>query len=423
MSIFKIKSAVLASFAALAMAGCARETEYNAPAKKYYDFSTSHIHNLSVNYNLPEGCAGVHFEVYAEDPASTEGIIPIFAANTTPDGVFAGKIKVPSYADRLYFTVEGQDGACNVESMKYNAADGSISLDVQAAPGSYAAASRSMSVPGPYTITYMGLVAFEDLWPCQGDYDFNDVVVRYSCTHFYTEDNFIEKMVHEFTPVRKGVALRDGFGYEINGGRVLTRSSELLYKRVTVETFDMAGAPVAKALPRYPRTAKGFEEGQNYPVVMLFEDVEEEVGGPQYDYVGGQQYPILTYRVTLELNGPSYPDFFGFPPYNPFIVVADPGSVPSDPGARNKEVHLPNHVPTTKGYNDQGKWFGHYDDRSNPAAKQWYVSDIKFPFAIDIPNTRLYMPLERQRIDNAYPEFARWAETEGVENPYWYWFY
>lgn len=56
--------------------------------------------------------------------------------------------------------------------------------DVEGAiDGSNMAELEKPEDPGPseednYT-TYFGLLAFEDLWPDQGDYDLNDVVVYY----------------------------------------------------------------------------------------------------------------------------------------------------------------------------------------------------------------------------------------------------
>ncbi len=402
--------------------GCLNnKLENRAADPAYFDFATSKIHTLQVSYNLgPDG--DLHFEVYNLDPEVNPDVRPIFAANTI-GGTFEGDAKIPSYTQKLYFTTDAE-GVQSRFVVDYNPNVQTIVANISPSVVK-AAITRSMRAPGPYSIGYSGLVAFEDNWPSKGDYDMNDVVIRYNCTVFHTSDNMVDSMIHEFTPIRKGAALRNGFGYEILG-QGLTKASayEYFYKSVKVEVLDMNGNPVAQApANRYPKTAKGFEDGQTTPVIMLFEDVNDNVvGGPWAEYADGEQFPILTYRVTLVMKEPHETKLFGFPPYNPFIVVAAPG-VYTDGGPRGREVHLPNHRPTTKAYYQGGTLFGTKEDKSDPERNLWYVSDQKFPFAIDIPNVNLKMPFEDQRIDARYPEFAVWAESEGALQPYWYWTY
>ena len=58
----------------------------------------------------------------------------------------------------------------------------------------------------------VGTLAFEDLWPSQGDYDMNDVVVGYSTTFTVDKDNRIVAIRDVVTPLTSGGKHRSDFG-------------------------------------------------------------------------------------------------------------------------------------------------------------------------------------------------------------------
>jgi len=62
----------------------------------------------------------------------------------------------------------------------------------------------------------VGTLAFEDLWPSQGDYDMNDVVVGYSTTFTVDKDNRIVAIRDVVTPLHSGGKLRSAFGYQLD---------------------------------------------------------------------------------------------------------------------------------------------------------------------------------------------------------------
>ena len=60
--------------------------------------------------------------------------------------------------------------------------------------------------------SYSGILTFEDLWPEQGDYDMNDVMIRYTSKVYKSIlTNRIYKVVDEFTPLHRGGYLVNGF--------------------------------------------------------------------------------------------------------------------------------------------------------------------------------------------------------------------
>ena len=62
-----------------------------------------------------------------------------------------------------------------------------------------------------------GTLLYEDLYPSQGDYDMNDVVVTYRLTKYFNEANELVKVGYEFTPVWSGANLHSAFSFLLDG--------------------------------------------------------------------------------------------------------------------------------------------------------------------------------------------------------------
>lgn len=166
--------------------------------------------------------------------------------------------------------------------------------------------------PETYTETYQGLLGFEDCWPSQGDYDMNDVVVKYFSNVTCNENNEIVSIIDKFTLVWSGANLRNGFGYQL--------------------PYNMDGKTVKFS-------GKGSISGN---VVTLFEDAKQELG---VENIPGQDMPSaqpqdVSYIITTTFDVPQSKEGI-VPPYNPFITV----------NKSNTEVHLTNYKPTEEANN------------------------------------------------------------------------
>lgn len=235
--------------------------------------------------------------------------------------------------------------------------------------------------PETYTETYQGLLGFEDCWPSQGDYDMNDVVVKYFSNITCNENNEIVSIIDKFTLVWTGANLRNGFGYE-------------LPYRMEGKTVKFSG--------------KGSISGN---IVTLFEDAKKELG---VENIPGQKMPSVqpqevSYTITTTFDVPS-PKEGIVPPYNPFITL----------NKTNTEVHLTNCKPTEKATNI----FPAEADISD-GVTTWYVCEDGFPFAIhmdarkDQSLMQLNLKPETERIDKTYPGFAEWAKTRDPKVKWW----
>lgn len=247
-----------------------------------------------------------------------------------------------------------------------------------------------------YTITYSGILTFEDLWPKEGDYDMNDVIVRYNSTvSRMVLDNRVYEIEDKFTVEHCGGYLKNGFGYQLHK----LSNSNIKSVKITPEdnptSSFMAGQRV--------------EPGQSHPTILLFDDMTV--------FKGIADESKRQYTVKIQLDGINEKDIV--PPYNPFIFIS------SNEG-RGKEVHLVNYPPTDKA---DTSFFGTGKDLSRIEEGLYYVSVDMMPFAINIPTSdeigQLTSTLkdpqnEGKRIDELYPKFASWAKSNGTKDKNWY---
>ena len=241
-----------------------------------------------------------------------------------------------------------------------------------------------------YSMTYEGTLAYEDIWPYQGDYDMNDMVVEYHIKHFLNKGNLLVRVEDSWTVKNVGAQLQSGFGYQYGFRKYKVGS-------MSVETTYPGQS-------RFAKDAKGLEYAQpNDATIILFDSALDVINAPEDQ---------RTFTVKMTLNVPTKTNELELPPYNPFIIV-------NTNEGRGHEVHLPNYKPT--GLMDT-KLLHYGHDLSDPEKGIYFVSDNNFPFAIHIINESLDLKSkdEGKRIDVIYPQFSKWASSFGEENKEWY---
>ena len=232
------------------------------------------------------------------------------------------------------------------------------------------------------TVTYYGLLAFEDLWPETGDYDMNDVMISYKSTVYRRVlNNRVYKIIDEFTPYNDGGTKQTGFGYQFTS---LTPGS---IKKVTI---DGASASVHME-------GQMLEPGQDHPTILVFDNIKQGVLNKKI-------------TVTIELN--DVMEDYAKAPYNPFIFANS---------NRGIEVHLPKYQPTNKA---DVSLFGTKGDGSRPNDKLYYVVSHwlpQMPFAINLPGVKDFpIPEEQEKIHETYPGFKPWIASNGATDKDWY---
>ena len=239
-----------------------------------------------------------------------------------------------------------------------------------------------------------GTLAFEDLWPSKGDYDFNDLVVDYNFNQITNGDNKVVEVNAALTLRAIGATLKNAFSLQFNTtpGNVKAVTGQSLNNGVFV------------------LNSNGTEQKQSKAVIPIFDDPYKVLNANAAitnTYIGGAYSDPKTMNVKIEFISPIALSGFGTAPYNPFIVAS---------GIRGKEIHLPANAPTDLA--DKSK-FGTGDDDSNLGAQKYYMSDNNLPWAINIPVQFAY-PAEKQDITKAFLLFNKWAESKGSTNADWY---
>ena len=246
------------------------------------------------------------------------------------------------------------------------------------------AAIEVPDVPNPGdrqgTEMYSGVLGFEDNWPEQGDYDLNDVVMKYQSSVDY---NIIDK----FTLAWTGANYKNSFAYEV--------------------PFDLSKASKV--------TVNG-SEASSYSgnVITLFKDAKAELGvsNVNAEDMINQNIQEKTYTVSIQFNNPTLDKSVVVAPYNPFIKVFNSAT----------EVHLTDHKPTTGANN---RFPSGADISRGDVDGTYFICKDGFPFAIhvdarlDASILNLDLKKENQRIDKTYPKFAEWAKTRDPQIKWW----
>jgi len=197
-----------------------------------------------------------------------------------------------------------------------------------------------------------GTLAFEDLWPYKGDYDFNDLVLDYQFEHIYNTENKVSSIEGTLVLRAIGAGYHNGFGFQLKAG-----------------TNDIATVTGSNLYHDYiSLNANGTEAGQSKATIIAFDNswsLFNFPGGGGYINTSADGISTDPKEITIKIDfeTPLDLDDIGIPPYNPFIIVNKD---------RAREVHLPGSEPTDLA--DQSI-FGTGQDSSDPLQNKYYVSD------------------------------------------------
>ncbi len=242
----------------------------------------------------------------------------------------------------------------------------------------------------------VGTLAWEDLWPSQGDYDFNDNVVYYETTMVYNSDNNLVDIITDYTVKAVGASFRNGLAVQFDN----LQPGEINSVSGSVITSNYAGF-----------NSNGTESGPDKAVFYVFDDTESVInraGGSFFNTLeNGNIGTSEIINISINFDPAIDPDLAGEPPFNPFLIKD---------GNRDIEIHLPDYIPTSLA--DQS-YFGQNNDDSNPATGRYYKTTNNLPWAIHIPALLDHM-IEYIEISEGYHYFDEWAESDGSNCQNWY---
>lgn len=237
--------------------------------------------------------------------------------------------------------------------------------------------------------------AFEDLWPYQGDYDFNDVVVDYKRETIYTQgkkiaESFILKTYQNIAGNQNGLGVqlkKTGSAYSDNFQS--QGSMTCLIRKKGSDVFE----PVEMTYE--PKDVNG---NNRLPVYLITDNVQKDMGAE--------------YKLTFTYN-------YAIDPDKTMSVEALPFLYRDLENGKRWEVHISKEKPTFK---MDESLFGVGDDASISGGDQVFIRKVngngRYPFAIRLEGATVedVKPLldpanEMKRIDQIYPKYNDWCKN------------
>ena len=219
-------------------------------------------------------------------------------------------------------------------------------------------------------------LAFEDLWPYAGDYDFNDLVISYNIQTILDSENKVTQLDYNYIVESIGASYTNGFGLELEGVSPSAIS-------------NVTGQNLTEGFIQ--NNANGTEQSQQNAVIIFFDNSHINVG--------------IRNTISIVFETPITTEALGNAPFNPFLIINKD---------RLKEVHLPNkattYYPTTTTIETSGNVKDSDGDFKSPTGLPW---------AINITG-EYKAPKEKVLITDAYNYFATWATSGGTSKKDWF---
>lgn len=343
------------------------------------------------------------------------GIITAIKITTYPIGVNGIKVDGTTYTFANFpaggISIPANESGEPLQSIEIDPVDGDIEVVINYVTidnaGFESAEAGTVTIPfsgdiitieNYYPATGYGTLAFEDLWPAKGDYDFNDLVIDYQFVIVTNTSNLVESVTGTFIIKAFGASYENGFGFQL--------SENISQNDIEVSGYSLTEDYISL-------NDKGIEAGQSKPTIIVFDNAFGQMAHPGVG-IGVNTEPNAPYvePVTLVIEIDFKPNTYSYNDldisnFNPFLIVNK---------VRGVEVHLPHYPPTDL---VDANRFGEWDDDSNPAMGRYYVSANELPWAINIYE-RFDYPIEKQEIIQAHLKFAEWAISGGQFFPDWF---
>lgn len=242
-----------------------------------------------------------------------------------------------------------------------------------------------------------GTLAYEDLWPSRGDYDFNDLVVKYRFVNVENANGKVVRTEAKFEVKAIGASYHNGFGFKM----------DLDPSNITTVT----GSNITDNLVTL--NGKGLEDGHNSgSTIIVFDDAFDNLGtnpGGTFVNTDANATKIVApeIAIVIEYASPIDPSLLGDAPFNPFIFIN---------GDRGRELHLADMEPTDL---MDATYFNTIHDFTNAGAGVYYRTNRNLPWAINIIH-EFRQPLEKRPINQAYNHFNSWSISSGAQYRDWY---
>jgi LruC domain-containing protein len=230
--------------------------------------------------------------------------------------------------------------------------------------------------------THAGYLMFEDQWPKKGDFDLNDLVLKYNFVETKPTSTTITKLTATFDVVAIGATYDNGFSLHFPKRPNIFGSDQVKSITLTV------GGKERTAKVKYAGTGVIIEVLDKTDLTTDFFNTKAEGS------CGVQAILTIEFKTAIPIGN------VGIPPYDPFLKVF----------GTNREVHLVNKARTSdaeplSNFADRDDVDGVYKDKTTG-----------MPFALVVPSAggfKFKVTTENTPIHKSYTSFAKWANDGG----------
>jgi len=253
-------------------------------------------------------------------------------------------------------------------------------------------------------------ILFEDMWPKEGDYDMNDLSVELHIAEVKDSENLVKEILLSSKLKANGAAYKNGFAIQIDTPIENIESATFYVNSQESSTNVISNDNGTSIVTFFTDAVKEFKKMDDYSTFASSSNTNANCNDPYNRFINVcDNRPIVSspeFNVTIVLKEPVN---LSSPPYNPFLIVNN--------GVRNyNEVHLPNHMPTSRA---NVNLFNTHNDASDLNSSLTYKTKRDKPWGLLIPTSFSY-PLERKNINTVYRHYNDWVQSNGANYYDWY---
>lgn len=242
-----------------------------------------------------------------------------------------------------------------------------------------------------------GTYAFEDLWPSEGDYDMNDLILGFNITWVLNANNQMVDMIVKTNPRAVGSGMNIAAAFQLD-------------KLQPNQIKSVSGSNLSNNL--FEVGSNGCEN-LNHPVIPIFDDHRNVIrklqdGAFWNTVIGGGRMEGIEQEIRISFNTavPATLSDVQIGNVNMFIVAYNADDV------TRKEVHLPAFEPTTKAIKIDSPDLSSSDMYKHKNGMMW---GLMFPDTFDYP-----IEGNEGNLKDAYTHFFEWATSGGTQYQDWY---
>lgn len=214
-----------------------------------------------------------------------------------------------------------------------------------------------------------GTLMFEDLYPEQGDYDMNDVMIKYVITPYLQEYNdpddglklktYISKIEYEFFPYCDGASYTNDFHFGLQLPDNLTFSNSSSYLDTPIYTVNVNQLGKAFSGTIY-FTSDGTDQGNPYLLTTDYYGYEKEIFDPHI-YVQETRFEVHLTGKTATSEATSLTEAEGYETNSPkWIALASYYALDEDSNSNPLHYPFAMDIPINdrvSGHTDEGQFY------------------------------------------------------------------